>query len=54
MHPFFHLSIVFWLDTLSKQYVIKLPGLPYFGGISSSLAASLFLIFISTESGFLV
>ena len=37
---------------LSEQYVIELSGLPYFwgGGISSSPAAFLFLIFLRTES----
>ena len=35
---------------MSEQYVIELSGLPYFWGISSSPAAFLFLIFLSTVS----
>ena len=34
---------------MSEQYVVELSGLPYFEGISSSPAAFLFLIFLSTE-----
>ena len=34
MHPFIHMSIVFWLYTalVSEQYAIELSGLPYFRG----------------------
>ena len=53
MHPFVHLSIVFWLYTalqcqssMSSNYLVFHTS----GGISSSPAAFLFLIFLSTES----
>ena len=35
---------------MSEQYVIKLSARPYLGGISSSPAAFIFLIFLSSES----
>ena len=53
MHPFVHLSIVFWLysaiqcwRSMSSNFLVfHIPG-----GISSSPAAFLFLIFLGTES----
>ena len=53
MHPFVHLSIVFWLYmALQCQSSMSLNSLVSHtsGGISSSPAAYLFLIFLSTES----
>ena len=44
-----HLSIVLWLY-MALQCRSSIPDLPYFWGISSSPAAFLFLIFLSTES----
>ena len=55
MHPFVYLSIVFWLYTaLLYQSSMALNSLVFhtFAGILSSLAAFLFLISLSTESGF--
>ena len=52
MHPFFHLSIVFWLYTsLQCRSSMSLNSLVFHssGGISSSPAAFLFLIFLSTD-----
>ena len=52
MHPFIHLSIGFWLYTaLQCRSSMSLNCLLFHtsGGISSSLAAFLFLIFLSTE-----
>ena len=46
MHPFVHLSIVFWLYIVSEQYVLVFHTS---GGISSIPAAFLFLIFLNTE-----
>ena len=53
MHPFFHLSIGFWLYTalqcrssMSSNYLVFHTS----GGISSSPAAFLFLIFLRTDS----
>ena len=53
MHPFIHLSIVFWLYTaLHYRSNMSLNSLVSYtsGGISSSSAALEFLIFLSTES----
>ena len=52
MHPFVHLSIVFWLHMalVSKQYIVEFPGFHTSGDISPSPAAFLFLIFLSIES----
>ena len=53
MHSFVYLSIVFWLYTvLQRQSCLSSNSLVYHtsAGISSSPAAFLFLIFLSTES----
>ena len=53
MHPFVHLSIVFWLYmALQCQSSMSLNSLVFHtsGGISSSPATYSFLIFLSTES----
>ena len=53
MHPFVHLSIVFWLYTaLQCRRSMSSNSLVFHtsGGILSSPAAFLFLIFLSTES----
>ena len=53
MHPFVHLSIVFWLYTALKYRSSMSSNSLVFhtsGSISSSSAAFLFLIFLSTES----
>ena len=53
MHPFVHLSIVFWLYMALQYWSSMSPNCLVFhtsGGISSSPAAFLFLIILSTES----
>ena len=52
INPFVYLSIVFVIYgiTVSEQYVFEFPGIQFFLGISSILAAFLFLIFLSTMS----
>ena len=53
MHPFIHLSIVFWLYTALQCWSSMSSNCLVFhtsGGISSSPAAFVFLIFLSTES----
>ena len=55
MHPFIHLSIGFWLYTALQCQSSMLSNCLVFhtsGGISSSPAAFLFLIFLRTESSF--
>ena len=57
MHPFVHLSIVFWLYIALQFWSSMLSNSLVFhtsGGISSSPAAFLFLIFLSTKSSFCV
>ena len=48
--PSVYCVLIIYGITVSEQYVIELPGLPYFWGISSNPAAFLFVIFLTAES----
>ena len=49
LHPSGYRILIINCITVSEQYVIELSGLHISGGLSSSHAAFLFLIFLSTE-----